>query len=109
MTPLPDFMADIVLYPSDKGGRHHHMVGTQKWFSCPCKFNEKDYTAWDCRIFLQGDFHPGETQRLGIKFLSPEIASAFRSVNKFYLWECRIIGEAHAVPDTEIRTEPNSN
>jgi hypothetical protein len=40
---------------------------------------------------------PGETLLLEVQFLSPEIAPAFRSAKKFYLWEGRIIGEAAAI------------
>ena len=91
---VPDFIAEIALYPTKDGGRQAPIVGA--WFSCPCKFDPKDYTAWDCRILNPQNFLPGETKRLGIKFLSPEIAPAFRTVKKFYLWEGHIIGEAAA-------------
>jgi hypothetical protein len=92
----PDFIAEITLYSSDKGGRNHPIIGER--FGCPCKFDPKDFTAWDCRILTEGEsFLPGETKQLGIKFLSPSVAPAFRSVAKFYLWEGRIIGEARSV------------
>jgi hypothetical protein len=65
----PDFIANITLYPSDKGGRLHPIVG--EWFGCPCKFDEKDFSAWDCRILTHGEqFLPGETKQFGMKFLS---------------------------------------
>lgn len=94
MTQIAEhFIARITLYTSDRGGRKYPIVG--EWFSCPCKFDEKDYTAWDCRILTLGEkFFPGETKQLGIYFVSPEAAPMFRSVSKFYLWEGHIIGEA---------------
>ena len=60
------FIPRITLYPSDKGGRkiQSSRVGT------------------------------GQTKDLEIVFLSPEIAPAFRAVQKFYLWEGWIIEEA---------------
>lgn len=51
-------------------------------------------TAWDGWIFPAVDFAPGETQRLGIYFLTKDIAAVFGLQPKFYLWEGRIIGEA---------------
>ena len=92
----PQLIADVTLYATDRGGRRSPNVG--EWFGCPCKFDEKDFSAWDGRILLNGEpMQPGQTKRLGIMFLSPEIAPAFRSVRKFYLWEGRIIGEAVSV------------
>jgi hypothetical protein len=89
----PHFMADITLYPSDRGGRKSPIVGD--WFGCPCKFHESDFSAWDCRILTGGTrFSPGETKRFGIAFLTPEAAPMFRKVRKFFLWEGKIIGEA---------------
>jgi hypothetical protein len=92
----PDFIASITLYPSDKGGRQHPIVG--EWFGCPCKFDPQDFSAWDCRILTRGErFLPGETKQFGMVFLSPEAAPMFRKVSKFYLWEGHIIGEATAI------------
>jgi hypothetical protein len=91
----PDFVANITLYPTDKGGRKSPIVG--EWFGCPCKFDERDFSAWDCRILNRGErFSPGESKQFGMVFLSPEVAPMFRKVQKFYLWEGWIIGEASA-------------
>jgi hypothetical protein len=79
-------MAEITRYPTDKGGRKAPIV--TDWFGCPCKFDERDYSAWDCRIFTGGDrINPGETRKLGIAFLCREAAPMFRLDDKFYLWE----------------------
>ena len=92
---VPDFIADIALYRSDQGGRKGPIVGD--WFGCPCKFDERDFTAWDCRILTRGErFSPGETKRFGIVFICPEAAPLFQLAKKFYLWEGHIIGEATA-------------
>jgi hypothetical protein len=96
MNDLPhDFIATVTLYPANKGGRQSPIVG--KWFGCPCKFDPKDFSAWDCRILNGGTpFAPGQTRHVGVAFLAPEAAAMFRRVKKFYLWEDHIIGEATA-------------
>jgi len=89
----PDFIARITLYSTEAGGRKGPIVTEP--YGCPCKFDPKDFSAWDFRILTNGDkFSPGETKEFPVKFLSPEIVPAFRKVKKFYLWEGRIIGEA---------------
>lgn len=90
-----DFTAAITLYASNEGGRQSPIVG--EWFGCPCKFDPKNFSAWDCRILNRGiPFAPGTTGHFGVAFLVPEAAAMFRRVKKFYLWEGRIIGEAAA-------------
>jgi hypothetical protein len=90
---IPHFLAEITLYPTDQGGRQAPIIGDR--FGCPCKFHERDFSAWDYRILTRGErFSPGETKRFGIVFLSLEAAPMFQTVNKFYLWEGHIIGEA---------------
>jgi hypothetical protein len=92
---VPHFVATITLYPTDKGGRASPIV--HDWFGCPCKFDEADFSAWDCRILTRGErFSPGETKQFGVVFLTAEAAPLFRRVKKFYLWEGWIIGEARA-------------
>jgi hypothetical protein len=59
-TIAPDFIATITLYRSDQGGRQGPIIGER--FGCPCKFDPKDFSAWDCRILINGErFSPGET------------------------------------------------
>jgi len=89
----PDFIATITLYAPDKGGRASPIAGS--WFGCACKLDPEDEVAWDCRILTGGArFAPGEIKQFGIKFLTPEAAVRFSKVDKFYLWELRVIGEA---------------
>jgi hypothetical protein len=95
-----DFIATITLYPASKGGRQSPIIG--EWFGCPCKFDPKDFSAWDCRILNRGiRFAPGTTRHFGVAFLVPEAAAMFRRVKKFYLWEGHIIGEAAANEEPE--------
>jgi hypothetical protein len=89
----PQLFADITLYPTDQGGRLGPIVPGSR-FGCPYKFDPKDHTAWDGWIFPEEPFAPGQTKRLGIHFLSADIAAVFRLQPKFFLWEGRIIGEA---------------
>jgi hypothetical protein len=100
----PDFMATVTLYPADRG-RKHPIIGD--WFGCPCKFDPKDFTAWDCRILTNGEkFSPGETKNFGMVFLTPEAGQLFRVVSTFYLWEGHIIGEANTFPKIQTETLP---
>jgi hypothetical protein len=94
----PHFIAEVRLYPTDRGGLSGPVRGERVGF--PARFDEKDHTGWDCLILLRGDqLAPGETKRLGIAFLSPIIAPVFRSIDKFYLGINHAIGEARAVRD----------
>jgi hypothetical protein len=94
----PDLIVDVTLYSMTEGGRHHPIVG--EWFGCPCKLRKDDFDARDCRLLLNGQpMSPGETRRLGIKFLSDDSAPIFRDAGRFYLWEGKIIGEAVVVPN----------
>ena len=89
----PQLMADITLHLTEKGGRSGPILSGRR-YGCPYKFDPGDLTGWDGWIFPSEDFAPGETKRLGIYFLTKEIAAVFRLQPKFYLWEGRIIGEA---------------
>jgi hypothetical protein len=81
-TIAPDFIATITLYHSDRGGRQGSIFG--EWFGCPCKFDPKDFSAWDCRILTNGEtFSPGETKQFGMVFLTPEAGRLFRVVRSF--------------------------
>jgi hypothetical protein len=92
----PAFMATITLYPSSRGGRKQAIIG--EWFGCPCKFDPKDFSAWDCRILLSSaQLSPGETGEFGMVFLTPEAGRLFAVVSNFYLWEGHIIGEARPI------------
>jgi hypothetical protein len=101
MSITPELIAKITLYPTDQGGRRSPIIGgwrgADSWFGCPCKFDPKDFSSWDCRI-LNGleSLAPGESKQFGMIFLTPEIVPVLRLVPKFYLWESGIIGEATA-------------
>jgi hypothetical protein len=97
----PDLTVDVTLYPTAEGGRNHSIVGL--WFGCPCKLRKDDFEARDCRLLLNGQtMSPGETRRLGIKFLSDDSAPIFRDAGRFYLWEGKIIGEAVVTPNPAL-------
>jgi hypothetical protein len=95
MDMKPGFLAAITLYPDV---RKHPIVAEP--FGCPCKFDPKDYTAWDCRILTKGEkFSSGETKNFEIVFMTPQAGQLFRTVPVFYLWEGQIIGEARAIAE----------
>lgn len=90
-------MVDVSLYPTAQGGRQGPVWGDT--YGCPCKFDPKDFSGWDCRLLLRGEqLVPGQTKRFGIVFLTPQVAPVFQHVKKFYLWEGGIIGEAVVAP-----------
>lgn len=98
----PELIVDLSLYPTSEGGRGLPIMG--EWFAFPCKFRKEDFEARDCRILLSGkSIAPGETARVGVKFLSPDSATLFRAAGKFYLWEGGIVGEATVV-DLPVRS-----
>jgi len=95
----PDLVADMLLYPSDRGGKTQVVVSG---WGCPCKLTmDDDEPAWDGWPLL-GDtmLEPGQGGRFGWMFLSgAEAADRMKAAGRFYLWEGRIIGEAVVVPD----------
>jgi hypothetical protein len=90
----PKFIADVTLYPTAQGGRRAPTPPNR--FGCPCKAAKDDEQSWDCQLLLAGTpLSPGDTRRLEIMFLTPELAvPALRKAPKFFLWELGIIGEA---------------
>lgn len=91
----PHLVADVTLYPPDKGGRS---APIHPGWGCPCK-PAKDEPAWDGWPLL-GDqpLAPGEKRRLGFYFISGEEAvKAMRRSGRFLLWEGHVIGEARLV------------
>ncbi len=96
----PHLIADVTLYSTVDGGRKGPLRGDlHEWFGCPCKLQKSDEQAWDCRFLIKGlVVQPGETRRLGMIFLSREMAlPIFTGTGRFYLWEGRIIGEAEVL------------
>ena len=89
----PHFMIDVTLYEADQGGRRQPIA--REGFSCPCKLEVSSDTIVDCRLILHGQqIAPGETKRVGIRFLHDASACLFQSAGHFYFWDRRIIGEA---------------
>ena len=107
MLPEPDLIVDVTLYPSEAGGRKGPLRGDlQQFYGCPCKIKPQDFDAWDSRFTIDGEIiQPGETRRLGVRFLSRERAMPlFQNAGIFYLWEGRIIGEARVIQNTNSVT-----
>jgi hypothetical protein len=93
----PQLVADVTLYPVEKGGRKSSAL---PGWGCPCCVSRQEpitgYDGWP----LLGDMaiEPGEQRRIGFVFLSSEeAASILRKAGTFYLWEGRFIGEAKVV------------
>lgn len=99
---LPQLVAEVTLYPTEKGGRKS--AALPGW-GCPCCASRLEpitgYDGWP----LLGDrpIEPGERRRLGFVFLSGEEAvGVMRNAGTFYLWEGHFIGEAKVVPSREM-------
>ena len=92
-TRAPDLIADVLIYPTEEGGR---ATAIQPGYGCPC-FTEKQtgVGGWDARLQL-GDqpLELGIKRQVGFVFLSSEGAEKMRRARRFYLWEGRFIGEA---------------
>ncbi|WP_157461215.1 MULTISPECIES: hypothetical protein [Bradyrhizobium] len=93
---LPDFTAEVYLYPTDAGGRKSP-VGLG--WGCPCSStNKAPVDGWDGYLLLKSEMMPGERRTLGFVFLSgAEATSALTANDKFYLWETGVIGEANII------------
>jgi hypothetical protein len=92
----PHFTVDLTLYLPERGGRKEPIA--REGFGCPCRLDKTSDTFADCRLFLSGqEIAPGETKRVGVRFLVEPAAVLFRTAGKFYLWDGRIIGEAVVV------------
>jgi hypothetical protein len=89
----PDLVADITLYPTERGGRRGPTP--PEWFACVCLLAPDDGRGWDCRLLLGGrSLLPGETRRVGMVFLSDgEAVAMLRNADRFLLWDGRVVGE----------------
>jgi hypothetical protein len=88
-------VADLHLYPEEAGGRTQPIV---IGFGCPCFPYKASREGWDGYPLLEHEMMPGETRRVGFVFLSGrEAVDALSSLDPFYLWEGKIIGEARIV------------
>jgi hypothetical protein len=102
----PAFVADLVLYATEDGGREQP---AHLGFCCPCflqkielKAGVEGYatnpSAYDaCPLLGDEPMQPGESRRVGFVTLSSESADVLASSGRFYLWDGRFIGEAHVV------------
>ncbi len=90
-----DVIADIYFYPTERGGRNGHLPLNQ--YRCPMVINEE---MFDCVLLLPKDklINPGDTVRVSMEFLSPQIVLPMLSVGKkFQLWESGIKAEGEVI------------
>ena len=97
-TRTADLVACLTLYAPAQGGytRDIHLG-----WGCPC-FPDRSLSAgWDAWPLVgEEPLRPGETRTVGFVFLSSdEAAQRMRQAGTFYLWDGRIIGEAHVLPE----------
>jgi hypothetical protein len=98
----PDIIADITLYPTNRGGREAAIRGG---YSCVCLLEGTDR---GCHILLHGRaVAPGETARVGVTILlgEEEAATLFFPARRFFLWEGRIVGEGTVISNRPTATK----
>ncbi len=82
---VPDIIARVTLYPSDRGGRKGPILPGR--FGCPFVFQGE---AFDCRLLLEQTnttLHPGATEVVQIKFLCPDFVKPRLTCGAtFMLW-----------------------
>ena|SRR5579872_3328643 len=95
-TQSPQLIADVVMYPTDGGGRKS--IAYLGW-GCPCTVStSQPLIGWDAWPLLDGPLAPGDRRRIGFVFsVGEEAAQIFKEARKFYLWEGKFIGEAVVV------------
>ena len=80
-----DIVADVRFFPTEAGGRHSPTPPDR--FSCIFEIDDKFF---DCRLHLAevGSISPGESARVPIQFLSPELVRPRLSIGtEFHLKE----------------------
>ncbi len=92
----PHLTIDLVLYPTDQGGRAIEAV---PGWGFVCVQDEATRAGWDGWPLLgKRSIRPGESRRVGLFLLSgDEAASSLRSARRFFIWEGRVVGEATVV------------
>lgn len=94
-TKSPDLIAEVWLYPADKGGRS---IPVLRGYGCPILTDKERNQGWDVRMQLGDEpFEPGTKRMVGLVFLSREGLSEVQKAGRFYLYESRFIGEAKVV------------
>jgi len=93
----PHLTVDMTLYPADQVGSATTISGT---YGFVCKFHQNDVSGWDAFVCLSSrQLAPGDTQRVGVTFMTPIVRSLFRHCGKFYVGRDQIIGEAVPIFD----------
>jgi hypothetical protein len=101
---VPDVIAKIYLYPTDRGGKK---VAISDGYGCPLKFDGIEDSLHDCRISLDSGLKlaPGETAEVPMSFLCRELFDdKLRAGLKFQLWEERPIGEGEVIKVLPVQT-----
>lgn len=84
----PDAIADVSMIPTELGGRD--AATPSGWFGCPMILPGLNL---DVRLRLAKPLSPGESRRVDLFFLDPDLAAArLQPGTRFHLWELRIIG-----------------
>ena len=94
-TVQPELIADVRMYTTADGGKK---IPALPGWGCPCHVSKERLVGYDGWPILKEPLAPGDRRRLGFVFLSgQEAADVFRKAGGFYLWEGRVVDEAHVV------------
>lgn len=90
-----DAVVDLHLYSTADGGKTGPAL---PGWGCPCMPDASLPIGWDGYPLLQAPMLPGERRRVAYVFLlGREAADALAAVDRFFLWEGRLIGEGRVV------------
>ena len=91
----PDLLVDLYLYPPRNPGLGQPI---QLGWGCPCSRDRSLTEFWDGYPLLESEMMPGQRRRIGFVFMSgTDAVEALATVDLFYLWDGRFIGEAQII------------
>jgi len=95
----PGLLATVTLYSPEDGGRQSPAY---PGWGCPCVAEDKQpLHGWDAWPILETAISPGETRaNVPFVFLTEEGQESISKLEKFFLWEGKVIGEAVVVHRT---------
>ena len=93
MKATPDAVVAVTLLPPGAGGRNGQIL--PRWYGCVMLVQEEGF---DVRLRLDSAFSLGTTRKVGLDFLSHELAlRSIKTGTRFRLWEGKVIGSGEVL------------